>query len=162
VIVDLNSIHLGNNWLWAHFLYWPILLWAIYRAPWRILLQRDSSNILFASCVGVFIMWQLKVNIETGLSIHLLGATVLTLMFRWHTAIMANALFVLCMTLASSADMPAYALNALLSGVLPITISYAIWRINEWYLPANYFVYIFIRLAIFKILWRSPCCHWKN
>jgi uncharacterized membrane protein len=119
-------------------------MWALYRAPWRILIQKDSSNILFAACAAVFLIWVLKVNVESGLSIHLLGSTILTLMFRWQVAVMANALVVLGVTLATAADFEAYAMNTLLTGILPIFISYSIWRLSEWYLPPNYFVYIFV------------------
>ena len=142
--LDLNSIHLADTWLWAHFLYWPILLWALFKAPWSILVQNDSSNILFATTVCLFFMWMLDVQIEPGLSIHLLGSTMLTLMFRWQVALLSNAVVILGMTLTSDADFQAFAMNGLLTGVLPVFISYAIWRLNEWYLPANFFVYIFI------------------
>jgi uncharacterized membrane protein len=131
-------------WLWAQWVYWPIILWALYTAPWSILQQNDSSNILFAACVVLFLMWHLKVNIEEGLSIHLLGSTILTLMFRWQVALLSNAMVILGITLTTTADFPAFAMNGLITGVLPVTISYLIWRLNEWYLPANYFVYIFI------------------
>lgn len=99
---------------------------------------------MFAACAAVFLLWQLKINLTHGLSIHLLGATALTLMFRWQVAVLSNALIVLGITLTSSADFQAFALNGLLTGVLPVAISYSIWRLNERYLPANYFVYIFI------------------
>lgn len=143
-VLDLNSTHLSTAWIWAHFIYWPVFFWALVRAPWQIILQKDSSNVLFAACAAVFLMWVLKVNIASGISIHLLGSTVLTLMFRWQVAVLANALVVLGVTLVTTADFPAFATNALLTGVLPIFLSYSIWRLSEWYLPANYFVYIFI------------------
>ena len=79
-----------------------------------------------------------------GLTIHLLGTTVLTLMFRWQVALLGQALILLGITLTSQADFAAFAMNGLLTGVFPIILSYLIWRLNEWYLPANYFVYIFI------------------
>lgn len=142
--MDLNSIHLANTWLWAHWLYWPALVWAIYKAPWSVLLQKDSSNILFASCAVLFLFWHLKINIEDGLSIHLLGSTILTLMFRWQVALMSNALIVLGITLTSLADFQAFAMNGILMGVIPVTISHVIWRINERFMPANYFIYIFL------------------
>ena len=142
--MDLNSTHLGDYWLWAHFVYWPILFFALYRTPWSILLQRDSSNIFFATCASVFLLWQLKVQFEEGLVIHLLGATVLTLMFRWQVALLSNAVILIGITLTSFADFQAFAVNGLLTGVFPVFSSYLIWRLNEWYLPANYFVYIFI------------------
>lgn len=86
----------------------------------------------------------MKIHITDGLSIHLLGATVLTLMFRWQVAIIGNALVLLGVTLTNSADFQAFAVNGLLMGVIPVAISYTIWRLNEWFLPANYFVYIFV------------------
>ena len=141
--MDLNSIHLGELWLWANFIYWPILVIALYRAPWSTLLQKDSSNIVFATCALLFLLWHLKIQLADGLVIHLLGTTVLTLMFRWQVALLCNALIVLGITLTSMADFQSFAANGLLMGILPVFTSYIIWRINEWYLPANYFIYIF-------------------
>lgn len=142
--MDLNSIHLSGIWLWAQWLYWPILLWAIYRAPWSILLQKDSSNILFATTAIIFLFWHLKVTLDDGLTIHLLGSSILTLMFRWQVALMANALILSGITLVSSADVAAFAMNGLITGVIPVSITYLIWRFNESFLPANYFIYIFV------------------
>ncbi len=142
--MDLNSSLLSAFWPWAHLLYWPLIAWALYRAPWSILTQKDSSNVLFATCVALFLIWQLRVQVADGLDLHLLGSTLLTLMFRWQTALLANALVLLGMTLTTEADFAAFAANGLLMGALPIGISYLIWRLNEWYLPANYFVYIFV------------------
>ncbi len=142
--MDLNSIHLSGLWLWTQWLYWPILAWAIYRAPWSILLQKDSSNILFATCATLFLFWHLKVDVANGLAIHLLGSSILTLMFRWQVALMANALILTGITLSSNADLAAFAMNGLMTGVIPVAITYLIWRINERFLPPNYFVYIFV------------------
>lgn len=142
--MDLNSVHLASLWPWAHWLYWPVLIWAAIKAPWSILFQKDSSNIFFASCAVIFLLWHLKIQVTEGLSIHLLGSTVLTLMFRWQVAMLGNTLVLIGITLTSNADFEAFAMNGLLMGVLPVAISYLIWRLNEWYLPANYFVYIFI------------------
>ncbi len=142
--MDINSIHLADSALLINWLYWPILLYALYKAPWAIIRQKDSSNILFATCAAIFLLWQLKINVSNGLSVHLLGMTTLTLMFRWQVALIAHAMVLLGVTLVSTADFQAFAMNGMLSGVLPIAISYGIWRLNEWYLPPNYFVYIFI------------------
>ncbi len=142
--MDLNSSLLAGFWPWANLLYWPLLAWALYRAPWSILTQKDSSNVLFATCAALFLIWQLRVQVADGLDIHLLGSALLTLMFRWQTALLANALILLGMTLTTQADFAAFATNGLLMGALPVGISYLVWRLNEWYLPANYFVYIFV------------------
>lgn len=140
--MDLFSSHLGEFAFWANFIYWPIFALAIWRAPWSILKQKDSSNILFATCAVIFLFWHLKVEVSEGLSIHLLGSTILTLMFRWQVAVMANALIVLGITIETG-EYSAYAMNGLLTGVWPIMLSYLMWRLNERLLPANYFIYIF-------------------
>jgi uncharacterized membrane protein len=142
--VDINSLNLDGTWLWAHFVYWPLLLLALYRAPWHILRQRDSSNVLFGTAVTLFMIWQLRIVVAPGLHLHLLGTTVLTLMFNWQAALLAHALVLAGITLTSDADFPAFAVNGLLTGVLPIAISYYLWRFNERFLPANYFVYVFV------------------
>ncbi len=56
---------------------------------------------------------------------------------------MANAIIVLGITLTTTADFQAFAMNGILMGIIPIGISHVIWRINERFLPANYFIYIF-------------------
>ncbi len=56
---------------------------------------------------------------------------------------MANAIIVLGVKLLGAADFKALALNCLLTGVVPITVSHLLWRINENLLPPNYFAYIF-------------------
>lgn len=56
---------------------------------------------------------------------------------------MSNALILLGITLTTQADFQAFATNAILMGVIPVGISHLFWRINERFLPANYFIYIF-------------------
>ena len=56
---------------------------------------------------------------------------------------MSNAIIILGITLISVADFQAFAMNGLLMGVIPVTISHFFWRINECFLPPNYFIYIF-------------------
>lgn len=142
--MDINSVHIESLWLWAHFLYWPLLAWVIYHAPWRIVVENDARNAWLATCVVVMLMWQIKIDVVSGLSFHQLGATILTLMFRWQFAVMSQALVLIGVTYYSDADWAAFAANALITGVLPISFSYLVWRLNEMYLPANFFVYIFV------------------
>lgn len=155
--MDINSLNLNGHWLWAHFVYWPVLALALYRAPWRILRQRDSSNVLFGAAVILLMAWQLRVVIAPGLNLHLLGTTLLTLMFGWQAALLAHALILCGVTLTSSADFPAFAVNGLLTGVIPIVISYTLWRLNERFLPANFFVYVFLP-AFFGSALAILCC----
>lgn len=146
--MDLNSTHLADLSYWALALYIAILILALIKAPWSILKQKDASNVLFATSTMIFLIWHLRVHVEDGLALHLLGSTLLTLMFRWQAALLANALILIGTTLSSSADFLALGVNGIIMGVIPITISHFIWRFNERFMPANYFVYIFIAAFI--------------
>ena len=57
---------------------------------------------------------------------------------------MCNAAIVAGITLTSSADMQAFGMNGLLTGVIPVAISHFLWRFNERFMPPNYFIYIFL------------------
>lgn len=142
--MDINSEHLGSFWIWANILYWPLLIWVVLHAPWRIVRENDARNAWFATCVLVMLMWQINFDVIPGLSFHQIGATILTLMFRWQFAVMSQALVLIGVTLYSDADWAAFAANAWLTGVIPISFSFLVWRLSEMYLPANYFVYIFV------------------
>jgi len=70
-----------------------VLAQSLRRTPWDYLTHRRDSNILFASVVAVWLMWQLRASIpgHPGLEFHLLMATSATLMFGW-----ASAFLVVC------------------------------------------------------------------
>jgi len=143
--MDLNSINTASIGIWWFLLYLPVLLWAIRSAPWHIVREKDASNIWFATLVAVLLLWQIKVDIfEQQLFVHLLGGTILLLMFGWSFAIVSHALVLLGHTLYGSADLYSFALNALITGVIPISVSYWVWRFNERFLPPNYFSYVFV------------------
>jgi uncharacterized membrane protein len=142
--LDISSANLGALWPWAHLVYWPFLLAALYRAPWAILRERESSHVFFGAAVILLLLWQLRIVVAPGLHVHLLGTTILLLMFNWPAALLAHGLVLCGTTLTTSADLQAFACNGLITGVLPIAISTVIWRFNERYLPANYFIYIFV------------------
>lgn len=143
--MDLNSINTSSIGIWSLLLYLPILLWALYRAPWHIVREKEASNIWFATMVVMLLVWQIKVEVyEQQLFVHLLGGAVLLLMFGWSFAIISQAAVLLAHTLYGSADLYSFGVNALLTGAIPITLSYWLWRFNERYLPANYFSYVFV------------------
>ena len=133
-------------------LYGLILFKAALAAQWwRLKDQRDLNVLLFA-IVGVFLIWTIKAELtgshsDFGLRLHLLGTTLLTMMFGWAYAVMAISLVLLAFSvlIAPSAE-NLYSLpwNALLTGMLPIFISYQLFRLSDRRLPNNFFIYIFI------------------
>lgn len=138
------SLSLGA-WIWiANGLYLVFLLLALLKTPWRILLREPRLQHLFmASVVFVALLWQLRAGINHSVSIQLLLATTLTLMFYWPMALLATSLALLGVTTVGKAPWDMLGINGLITCVLPVLVSHCIWRIMDTRLPSNFFVFIF-------------------
>lgn len=136
---------------WALGAILPLLmawLWCLRTAPWRRLADSGQLNVWLGTIVMLTLAWSLKAGVKPGLSLHLLGATMVTLMFGRQLAI-AGLSLVLAGVTANSAWLgqggwEAYALNALILAVFPVFVADAIRRAMERWLPANFFVYVFV------------------
>lgn len=134
--------------LWLHvvaaLLLLPLLVTALRHAPWQRLRDKALLNVLLGSCVFLLVIWNLKAGIKPGLTFHLLGATLFTLMFGWQLAFVA-----ICLVLSGSAlygfiEWQAFAINALVMGALPVLFCYVIYRLAVWYMPHHFFVYVLV------------------
>jgi uncharacterized membrane protein len=128
----------------AWLLFAATLALAVWRAPWYHLKEAESLHILLGMVVGIMVIWTLKAGLQSGLSIHLLGTTLLTLMFGWAFAILGIVVVLLAHAIQSGAGWADLPMNALLLGALPALLSYLIFRAVDRYLPNNFFVYIFL------------------
>lgn len=132
---------------------WQVVFWAAWFASfvplarsgaWRALAAPARLNLWFAAIAVALTLWCIRAGIRPGLGLHLLGATVLSLMFGPHLAQLALYLVAALVTLLGMAGADAYPANALLTGALPAWASYAVLRSAERWLPSNVFVYIFV------------------
>ena len=125
-----------------------ILLWCVWTAPWKRLAESSQSNIWLGTLVILTLVWSMKAGIKPGLNLHLLGATMLALMFGRQLAIIGFAIVLAAVTFNQSLKgieaWHAFALNALVLAVFPVLLADAIRRGVERYLPPNFFVYIFV------------------
>jgi uncharacterized membrane protein len=136
---------LPTTWLWlAHGLNLLLLLWALWRAPWRTLISSERLHVFLGSCVALMVLWQIKAGVSPGLNFHILGSTLLLLMFDAPLALLGVALVLFAVTLNGFGGWQAYSLNVLLMGALPVGISWAVWHLVERFLPSNLFIYIFV------------------
>jgi len=136
---------LPTAWEWvAHGVFWPVLLAALRRAPWFHLRDSESLNVLLGTIVGVLVLWTMKAGFADGMHLHLLGATLLTLMFGWQFAVIGMTLVVVGMTVGTGGGWWVFPMNALLLGVAPVAVSHWIYRIADRYLPNHFFIYIFL------------------
>lgn len=136
---------LPGLWLWlGHLLYWPLLWRAVRTAPWYHLRDAHALHVLLGACVAVLLVWSMQAGFVRGLNLHLLGATLLTLMFGWQFAFMCMSLVLLGTTLNGGGGWLVFPVNAVLLAALPVLISYGIFRFADRKLPNHFFIYIFL------------------
>ncbi|MEZ5445794.1 MAG: energy-coupling factor ABC transporter permease [Gammaproteobacteria bacterium] len=133
-------MQVADGWLqWA---WWPLLAWILWGAPWRWLLRNGNLNRLLVCAAVQFLIWQIRTDI-LGLNLHLLGATVMTLMFGWRLAILGGSLAIGLNLLRWHPPMAAAITDAWVTVVLPVAVSYLLARGVERCLPRNFFIYVY-------------------
>ena len=136
---------------WALGAFLPLLaawLWCAKTAPWKRLADSRQLNVWLGAVTLLTLVWSMKAGVKPGLNLHLLGATMVTLMFGRQLAIIGLSLVLAAVTLNGAlhgqAGWLAYGLNALVLAVFPPLLADYLRRVVERHLPANLFVYIFV------------------
>lgn len=122
----------------------PLLAWSVLRAPWSRLQSSEQSHVFLGAIVALALLWSIGGRVGPLLHFHLLGATILYLMFGLPLALLGIALVAAAATLAGAGDWAALAARVLLAGAVPVLVSHAVLRIAEARLPANFFIYVFV------------------
>lgn len=142
--MNLVSSNIPVHWLWTLWLAVAALGWLMWRrAPWRMLTDPRNLNVFLAATVAVLGLWLIKTGVKPGLNFHLLGATVLTLMFRPMFALLAIALVTAALALWHG-QYAAFPANWLIMGAVPVGVSWGIYRLVDGRLPNHLFIYIFL------------------
>jgi uncharacterized membrane protein len=141
--VDGSLFSSGFLWL-AGLLYGLALVAAVRMAPWRKLRDAELLHVFLGAVVVLLILWHMRVSVQPGLSFHLLGLTAVTLMFGWSLGVIAASLALVGVYLNGDAGWGSFALNALVGGVLPVTITQVLLVLIRWYLPKHFFVFVLI------------------
>lgn len=125
-------------------IYAMLLSHALWRAPWRRLMDNAQQHVFLGACVSLMLLWLLHAGILPGLDFHLLGATLLVLMFGWRLALLGLSLVLAAVTLNGKSGWYAYGLNGLLSVAAPVLLSHAVQSMVRRWLPKHFFVYVFV------------------
>lgn len=120
------------------------LLGALRLAPWQRFRSAEQLHVFLGTTVALLLLWHMEAPVQPGLSFHLLGVTAITLMFGWSLAVIATTLVLLGVTLNADTGWEGLALNALVSGVVPITLTQVLLILIRWYLPKHFFVYVLV------------------
>jgi uncharacterized membrane protein len=142
--MNIVSSSIPAHWHWFFWLLCVLLAGLVVRrGNWPMLRDQRNLNIFLGASVAVLSLWLIKTGIKPGLNFHLIGATALTLMFRPLFAIFGLALVIAAITLWHG-EYAAFAPNLLMMGVVPVAVSWGIYRYVDGHLPNHLFIYIFL------------------
>jgi uncharacterized membrane protein len=135
----------------AYLVWFLVLVQSVLRAPWRAFFSSRLLNVFLGSTVALMLLWSFNVSVTPGLGYHFLGVTVFTLMFGWSLGIIGASLASLGAALQAG-TLASLSLNALVFGVLPVSLSYGFSYLVHRHLPHHVFVYIFLSAFLGAIL----------
>ncbi len=139
-----NGLLPGSYLIVAGILYALCLLAALLTAPWSKIADSEASNSYFGAILVIIVLWLMRGGIQPGLDYHLLGMTLLCLMFEWQFAIFAATVIVAVTTWQGPAGWDVLGLNVLVMGIVPIVFTRMLLYACQRWLPHNFFIYIFV------------------
>ncbi len=143
--MELQATIFSTPFHWAAWAVYLLLIGAAVRmAPWRRLLASEQLNVFLGVCVILMVLWHVRANVDQYWSYHLLGVTAVTLMFGWSFALISTAIALFGLSLNLGLDWQGFALNGILLGVLPVTITQFALVFAHSRLPRNFFVYVLL------------------
>ncbi|NQD91756.1 hypothetical protein HP532_03715 [Pseudomonas sp. CrR25] len=129
-----------SGWL----LYLPVLLWAVWRAPWlELVSDLRRQHVLFGTMFALILLWLVRRDFDSGLSYHIIGMTAVTLLLDWPLAVLAGFAAQLALWLLGRQELAAFGLNGLLLVLIPVLVTELCALRVERRQPRNLFVYIF-------------------
>nr|WP_199068558.1 energy-coupling factor ABC transporter permease [Chromobacterium sp. ASV5] len=121
----------------------PLLAAIAWSVPWRSL-SPTALNAWMGACVLDLAMWLLRAGLQPGLSFHLLGAALFTLLMGPRLALLALALVQAALAAAGQADWHGLGLNWLATVCPAVAVAAAGLRLARRFLPPHLFVYVFV------------------
>ncbi|CCN83691.1 conserved hypothetical protein [Vibrio nigripulchritudo SFn27] len=106
--------------------------------------ERSFQNLTIICCAILFFLWQTKAGVKSGLDIHFLGLTAFTMMFGWRVACVLLIPIFALIAIWDGWLIADFSVQVLISGLIPVLVSYGIFSLSYHYLPKNVFVFIFV------------------
>ena len=136
----LATTTLVAGWL----IYLPALLWAVWRTPWvELFSDLRRQHLLFGTMLGLFLLWLVRRDFDSGLSYHFIGMTAVTLLLDWPLAVLAGLAAQLGLLAIGRQDLAALGINGVLLVLIPVLVTELCALRVERAQPRNLFVYIF-------------------
>lgn len=134
-----------TQWLITLVLFLLILVRAVRTIDWQAV-RRDNTlqHTFFGAALVLGFLWQLRAGLSPGLSIHVFGITVITLMLGWALAVLAGLLALVITVITGREPLLMFAANGLITVMIPALVSHGImlWERHKNF--KNFFAYIFV------------------
>ncbi|QSP95754.1 energy-coupling factor ABC transporter permease [Marinobacter salinisoli] len=134
----------SSQWVLSFALFALILLRAVRSVDWQAF-RRDNTlqHTFFGAAVALGFLWHLRAGLSPGLAIHVFGITVVTLMLGWALAIVCGLLALLMTVITGREPILMFAVNGLVTVMIPALVSYRIMLWERRRNFRNFFAYIF-------------------
>lgn len=134
----LPEMLLLASWAGLAFLAWRWLM----SGDWRRLAEPARMNLFLAATVAILALWQIRTGVKPGLSFHLYGIAVLTMMFGFWRATFAGVLVLLANAAFGKGVWATLGFDALVMAALPAAVSWNLYRLLDRRLPNHFFIYV--------------------
>lgn len=143
--MNLASSLFPATWHWGMLVLSVFILSKLLvRAPWRHLQSGSQLNLLLGFIVGLMLLWSMRAGVKPGLSLHMLGAMAATLVLGPWLGLLALAGALTGITLNGAVEWSAWPINFILMAAIPVAVAHLIQRAIERWLPAHFFIFIFV------------------
>ena len=134
----------AGQWFFTLALFLLILVHALRSIDWQSFRNDEAmQHSLFGAAVALGFLWHLRAGISPGLSIHIFGITVITLMLGWALAVLAGLLALVITVITGREPLLMFAANGLVTVMVPAIVSYQIMLWERRRNFRNFFAYIF-------------------
>ena len=134
----------SGSWILIQALFWTFFCFSVWRLNLDRLRSFDDTKAWALVTLFFTVLWRLNAGIEPGLSFHLFGASLMTLLFGFPYMVLGGVLGMVGNALSgvgAIVDVPASALAVL---IIPGAITHLIWRLSVQFLPPNFFIYVWV------------------
>jgi uncharacterized membrane protein len=134
-----------SQWVVTLVLFVLVLIRALRSIRWQGLRQDNAlQHSFFGAAVVLGFLWQIRAGVSAGLSIHIFGITVVTLMLGWALAVVAGLMALVLVVITGREPAIMFAANGLVTVMVPALVSHSIMMWERHRNFRNFFAYIFV------------------
>lgn len=133
-----------NAWLIIQVVFWSIFIGSIFQLNLERLNSLQDTSAWAMTTLFFTLLWRLNAGIEPGLSFHIFGASLMTLLFGFPYMLVGGVLGMIGNALSGAGQIIDIPVSALAVLVIPGAITYLLWKLSVRHLPPNFFVYVWV------------------